>query len=109
MAGGPVSTQYTDDTGKNYYYPLHAYLATAQTGTSAPAAADGKWPFKRTWMRHIDVLFKDGTRDSIPIMKIGNTKYTTGGAITVVFPSGSKTGVITGRRGEKVHIAHGAP
>jgi hypothetical protein len=57
-------------------------------------------------MRHIGVLFSDGTRDEIPIMSPANTLYLDGGTISVAFPTGIKTGVITGRRGEKMHLAH---
>jgi hypothetical protein len=106
---GPKPSLYIDDNNKKFYYPMHKYLLDAQAGGGAAGALDGsegKWPYKRGWMRHVDVLFSDGTRDTIPIMTISNTLYKTGGSITVVFPSGSKTGVVTGRRGEKVHIAH---
>ena len=108
-APGAVPVLYTDDAGKQYYVPLHAYLSNAQNGTQAAPAGAGKWPFKRNWMRHIGVLFSDGTRDEIPIMSITNNLYTVGGAITVVFPSGSRSGVVTGRRGEKMHLTHTLP
>ena len=106
MAGGPKPTTYVNDNGTNFYYPLHTYLATAQGGTTPAQGTYPKWPYKRSWMRHINILFSDGTRDELPIMSSSNTYFLNGGSITVAFPSGSKTGVVTGRRGEKVHLAH---
>jgi hypothetical protein len=105
---GAKPTAYTDDSGKAWYYPIHAYLMAPQGGITAPATGAGKWPFKRSWLRHIGVLFSDGTRDEIPIMSISNALYTTGGAISITFPNATaaRTGVVTGRRGEKMHLAH---
>ena len=111
MSGGPVPTIYQSDNNTNYYYPLHAYLANAQTGTTAAKGTEPKWPFKRTWMRHIGILFHDGSRDEVPIMVPTNGFFLNGGAISITFPSNTtpRNGVVTGRRGEKLHIGHAAP
>ena len=108
-AKGPIDYEYKTDSGLSMFYPMHKYLGDAQNANPMNTTGGntaGKWPYKRSWLRHIGVLFTDGTRDEIPIMSNANSLYLAGGTISIAFPSGTKTGVITGRRGEKLHLAH---
>lgn len=109
---GPVPTLYVADNGANYYYNMHAYLLQAQ-GVAPPGPAippgTGKWPYKRSWMRHIGILMPGNRRDEIPIMSISNGLYVNGGNGSITINGTAVNFAATGRRGEKIHFSHTIP